>query len=50
MKRRLLCLLMSLMMIGSVLLMASCGGKKVEDPLDLNETASRSTITLSMYI
>ena len=50
MKRRLLCLLMSLMMIGSVLLMASCGGEDDDAPLDLNETTSRSTMTLSMYI
>ncbi len=50
MKRRLLCLLMSLMMIGSVLLMASCGEKVLANPLDLNETAGRSTMTLSMYI
>ena len=50
MNKRILCLLLSFVMLASVLL-TGCGQKTDEEKIDkINETAAKNTVTLSMYL
>jgi len=51
MKKRFMCLLLSVLMLVSACLLAGCGEKTTEEELeDINKVASKSTTTLTMFM